>query len=188
MRGWQPGIHNHNWLSSRWKGWKSDRASATTVGAFAAKTHLGGLLARVEAGESITITRHGRPVARLVPVAHGRRRVGIHPGADQARNCRGPDVRAFILDASMAVAWFFPSAPHDATALEKRALLDEFVALIPTIWRARRSSTSSHGSRCRDRSARPRQWKYSTKWCCLRLALSMIRRPVSSSHCRPSFG
>jgi predicted nucleic acid-binding protein len=45
-------------------------------------------------------------------------------------------VRAFILDASMAVAWFLPSAPHDTTALEKRALLDERVALVPTIWRA----------------------------------------------------
>jgi prevent-host-death family protein len=40
-----------------------------TVGAFEAKTHLSSLLERVENGESITITRHGNPVARLVPVA-----------------------------------------------------------------------------------------------------------------------
>jgi prevent-host-death family protein len=40
----------------------------TTVGAFEAKTHLARLLERVEGGETITITRHGRPVARLVPV------------------------------------------------------------------------------------------------------------------------
>jgi len=40
----------------------------STIGAFEAKTHLAGLLQRVEAGESITITKHGRPVARLVPV------------------------------------------------------------------------------------------------------------------------
>lgn len=39
------------------------------VGAFEAKTHLSDLLAAVEAGEEITITRRGRPVARLVPVA-----------------------------------------------------------------------------------------------------------------------
>lgn len=38
-----------------------------TVGAFEAKTHLGELLDRVERGESVTITRHGRPVAQLVP-------------------------------------------------------------------------------------------------------------------------
>lgn len=39
-----------------------------TVGAFEAKTHLSELLQRVEAGSEITITRHGKPVARLVPV------------------------------------------------------------------------------------------------------------------------
>ena len=33
-----------------------------------AKTHLSRLLARVEAGEEIVISRYGRPVARLVPV------------------------------------------------------------------------------------------------------------------------
>jgi prevent-host-death family protein len=38
-----------------------------TVGAFEAKTHLGELLDRVERGESVTITRHGKPVAQLVP-------------------------------------------------------------------------------------------------------------------------
>jgi prevent-host-death family protein len=38
-----------------------------SVGAFEAKTHLAALLDAVGAGEQITITRHGRPVARLVP-------------------------------------------------------------------------------------------------------------------------
>jgi len=38
-----------------------------TVGAYDAKTHLPELLKRVEAGERITITRHGVPVAVLVP-------------------------------------------------------------------------------------------------------------------------
>jgi prevent-host-death family protein len=41
----------------------------STIGAFEAKTHLAELLDRVEHGESLTITRHGRPVAQLVPVA-----------------------------------------------------------------------------------------------------------------------
>lgn len=40
-----------------------------TVGAYQAKTHLPRLLERVRRGESVTITKHGRPVARLVPVA-----------------------------------------------------------------------------------------------------------------------
>lgn len=38
-----------------------------TVGAFEAKTHLSSLLERVERGEEVVITRHGRAVARLVP-------------------------------------------------------------------------------------------------------------------------
>ena len=37
------------------------------VGAFEAKNKLSALLDRVEQGEEIIITRHGRPVARLVP-------------------------------------------------------------------------------------------------------------------------
>jgi prevent-host-death family protein len=39
------------------------------IGAFEAKNKLGMLLDRVEAGEEIVITRHGKPVARLVPNA-----------------------------------------------------------------------------------------------------------------------
>lgn len=37
------------------------------IGAFEAKNTLGSLLDRVESGEEIVITRHGKPVARLVP-------------------------------------------------------------------------------------------------------------------------
>lgn len=39
----------------------------TNVGAYEAKTHLPRLLEQVERGEVITITKHGRVVARLVP-------------------------------------------------------------------------------------------------------------------------
>lgn len=42
-------------------------AMSTTIGAYEAKTHLAALLDRVERGEALTITRNGRPVARLVP-------------------------------------------------------------------------------------------------------------------------
>ena len=38
------------------------------IGTFEAKTHLTHLLDRVAAGEQVTITRHGTPIARLVPV------------------------------------------------------------------------------------------------------------------------
>ena len=38
------------------------------IGAFEAKTHFSRLLERVASGEEITITRHGQPVAKLVPI------------------------------------------------------------------------------------------------------------------------
>jgi prevent-host-death family protein len=37
-------------------------------GTYEAKTHLPKLLARVAKGEQITITRHGVPIARIVPI------------------------------------------------------------------------------------------------------------------------
>jgi prevent-host-death family protein len=45
------------------------------VGVYDAKTHLPRLLEEVEAGETITITRHGKPVAKLVPVEAKRRSI-----------------------------------------------------------------------------------------------------------------
>ena len=42
-------------------------AHATEFGAADAKAHFSELLARAEAGETITIRRHGRAVAKLVP-------------------------------------------------------------------------------------------------------------------------
>jgi prevent-host-death family protein len=42
-------------------------AHKTEIGAFEAKNTLGTLLDRVERGEEIVITRHGKAVARLVP-------------------------------------------------------------------------------------------------------------------------
>lgn len=41
----------------------------TTVGSFEAKTKLAELLDKVEAGETVTITRRGKAVAKLVPVS-----------------------------------------------------------------------------------------------------------------------
>lgn len=38
-----------------------------TIGAFEAKTKLSELLARVSKGERVTITKHGTPVAELIP-------------------------------------------------------------------------------------------------------------------------
>jgi prevent-host-death family protein len=48
------------------------------IGSFEAKTHLSELLAAVEAGETVTITRRGRAVALLTPVP------GATPGREAA--------------------------------------------------------------------------------------------------------
>ena len=51
-----------------------------------AKTHLSKLVARVEGGEQIVITRAGKPAAKLVPVLHaktGKRKLGGWEGKMQ---------------------------------------------------------------------------------------------------------
>ena len=45
-----------------------------TVGSYEAKTHLPALLGRVAKGETITITKHGKPVAKLVPYTEPERK------------------------------------------------------------------------------------------------------------------
>jgi prevent-host-death family protein len=45
----------------------------TTVSAYEAKTHLPRLLRAAERGETVIITRHGKPVAQLGPVEDQRR-------------------------------------------------------------------------------------------------------------------
>ncbi len=46
-----------------------------TVNLAKAKAHLSKLLDRVEAGDEVLITRHGRPVARLSSAAGPKRRI-----------------------------------------------------------------------------------------------------------------
>ena len=59
-----------------------------TVGSYEAKTHLPQLLERVERGETITITRHGKPVARLVPAAAASPAPMLPPPSRRWRNSR----------------------------------------------------------------------------------------------------
>ena len=39
-----------------------------SIGLFEAKTHLSELVARAEQGEEVIITRHNKPVAKIVPI------------------------------------------------------------------------------------------------------------------------
>jgi prevent-host-death family protein len=43
-----------------------------SIGLFEAKTHLSELIARAEKGEEVIITRHNKPVARLMPIDVGK--------------------------------------------------------------------------------------------------------------------
>jgi len=62
------------------------------IGAFEAKNKLGQLLDLVEQGEEITITRHGREVARLVPIRSLRSReearAAIRRIRERAERCK----------------------------------------------------------------------------------------------------
>jgi prevent-host-death family protein len=41
------------------------------IGSYEAKTHLPQILDEVERGLTVTITKHGRPVAKIVPIGPG---------------------------------------------------------------------------------------------------------------------
>ncbi|MEO6830489.1 MAG: type II toxin-antitoxin system prevent-host-death family antitoxin [Acidobacteriaceae bacterium] len=67
------------------------------VGAFEAKNTLGTLLDAVEQGEEIIITRHGKPVAKLVPNTEEIDRRQAHLVAKRIRT-RGARLRLGPLD------------------------------------------------------------------------------------------
>ena len=54
-----------------------EECTYTEIGAFDAKTKLSEILRKVEQGERFTITRRGRAVANLVPVAPDRSRAKV---------------------------------------------------------------------------------------------------------------
>jgi prevent-host-death family protein len=58
------------------------------VGAFDAKNNLGQLLDQVARGEVIVITRHGKPVARLVPFEEVFDRADSQRAAEELRELR----------------------------------------------------------------------------------------------------
>ena len=63
---------------------------ARQVGVYEAKSKLSQLVEQVEHGESVVITRHGRPVARLVPMEIERPNVAETIAAIRAFRKRHP--------------------------------------------------------------------------------------------------
>ena len=59
-----------------------------SVGAFEAKTHFSQLLDKVASGETITITRHGAPVAHLVPAKPARDRQALETLVEEIKRTR----------------------------------------------------------------------------------------------------
>ncbi|WP_309714239.1 type II toxin-antitoxin system Phd/YefM family antitoxin [Pseudolysinimonas sp.] len=64
-----------------------------SINIYEAKTQLSKLIARVEEGEEITISRNGRPAARLVPIE--RRTTPRVPGALKGQFWMSPDFDDF---------------------------------------------------------------------------------------------
>ena len=67
------------------------------IGAFEAKNTLGTLLDLVQHGEEIVITRHGKPVARLVPNTGGIDRAQARAAAERIR-ARAVKIKPVPLD------------------------------------------------------------------------------------------
>lgn len=65
------------------------------VGTLEARNSLSALIEQVEKGEEITITRHGKPVARLVaPMSDAERKAKAREAADWIRANRKPNALA----------------------------------------------------------------------------------------------
>jgi prevent-host-death family protein len=58
------------------------------VGSFEAKTHPPQLLERVAKGEEFTITKHGKPMARLIPPATAKPTVDVQAAVKAMREFR----------------------------------------------------------------------------------------------------
>ncbi len=71
------------------------------IGASEAGRHLPRLLDRAAQGESLTITRHGKPIARLLPVAHVRERA--QQAATRIMERRRHLKRALLADLIMTI-------------------------------------------------------------------------------------
>jgi prevent-host-death family protein len=79
------------------------KTAATIVGAFEAKNTFSELIERVSHGAEITITKHDRPVAKIVPVSGERASARLRATADLRAlrghySLAGVSVRELIVD------------------------------------------------------------------------------------------
>ncbi len=87
------------------------------ITALEAKTRFGQLLDRVSQGEVVVVTRHDKPVARIIPVDRPAQEE-VRAAVAGLRERRPALIVAFVMDASMAFTWVLPSqASSEAEAL-----------------------------------------------------------------------
>lgn len=65
----------------------------TTVGSFEAKTHFARLVDAAHKGNEVTITKHGRPIAKLIPAdrIHQKKILQTFKAIDRLRETMTPD-------------------------------------------------------------------------------------------------
>ena len=73
------------------------------IDVYAARSRLSELIERVEAGEQVVLTRHGRPVVRMVAASEGERKPHSATAARikalrKALDIRGVDIGALITE------------------------------------------------------------------------------------------
>ena len=135
-----------------------------TVTAFEAKTRFGELLERVSKGEEVVITRHDKPVARLIPegaqrLDEVRRSVeGLRDLQQRIDGDRRPSSRiercarlsttgvhdtGIVADASVAIGWVHPAQATRQTAAMLDAIADGATLEVPALWSLEVATPSS---------------------------------------------
>ena len=90
------------------------------IGAFEARNKFGQLLDWVERGEEVTITRHGKEVARLIPAKLGFNRVEAHAAVRRIRE-RAEQLKLGPFDWSEWKAFPGVQTAHDGVACGARS-------------------------------------------------------------------
>lgn len=83
---------------------------AESVNIHEAKTHFSKLISRVQAGEEVTISKAGKPVAKLVPVADPELKPRV-PGIDKGKIWIAPDAFDPMTEEELAEWYGGPDDP-----------------------------------------------------------------------------
>jgi prevent-host-death family protein len=93
------------------------------IGAYEAKTHLPKLLERIQKGERFTITKHGHPVAELIPVTR-KDPEAVRQTISGIRSYRatvqeGSPLKVFSKRTKRSATWLISDIVTDAASTER---------------------------------------------------------------------